>query len=115
MLYLRMCVAAELRAPLLAAVGASRPAPAARQLNILALQRLVRRSTVATLPNMELPVALVLVLVLPTTTAETLNSRWPNLLPQDCGRRLSLPGDTYRQRIVGDGTISTTSLFGQFP
>ena len=37
---------------------------------------------------MELPVVLVLVLVLPTTSAETLNSRWQDLLPQDCGWRL---------------------------
>ena len=56
------------------------PAPASA-----ALWRLVRCSSAAALVTMELPLVLVLVLVVPATVTETLNSRWPDLLPQNCG------------------------------
>ena len=56
------------------------PAPASE-----VLWRLVRCSSAAALVTMELPLVLVLVLVVPATVTETLNSRWPDLLPQDCG------------------------------
>ena len=64
---------------------------------------------------MGLPLVLVLVLVLvvPATVTETLNSRWPDLLPQDCGWRPVEFEDFLRPRIVGHG--NTTAFHGQFP
>ena len=65
---------------------------------------------------MELPLVLVLVvLVVPAAVTETLNRRWPDLLPQDCGWRALEPEEVYRPRIVGDNITDTIAFYGQFP
>ena len=58
----------------------------------------------------------VLVLV-PAAAAGTANSRRPDLLPEDCGRRLLQPDDAGRP-LIADPTNTagnTTAYYGQFP
>ena len=61
---------------------------------------------------MALIVLLVLVMA-PAAVTKTLNSQWPELLPQDCGWRALEPDHFSIPRIVGNG--NTTADYGQFP
>ena len=62
--------------------------------------------------TMALLVLLVLVMA-PAAITTTLNSQWPELLPQDCGWRALESDHLSVPRIVGNG--NTTADYGQFP